>query len=76
MCLAALTSTYFWYGAVLSDMQGSLSDEQVVESAYLQPDCFVLVTVSKMIHQSWTLQNNSDWHCPVHTWDLHVVGAL
>ena len=67
MCLAALTSTYFWYDAVLSNMQGLLSDEQVVESAYLQSDCFVFVTVNKMIHQSWILQNNSDWHCLVHT---------
>ena len=67
MCLAALVSTYFWYDAVLNNMPGSLSNEKVVESAYLQPDCFMLVTVSKMIHQSWILQNNSDWHCLVNS---------
>ena len=71
-----LASTYFWYDVVLNNMQGLLSNEQVVVSAYLQPDCFVLVTVSKMIYQSWILWNNSDWHCLVHTWDMHVIGML
>ena len=71
-----LISTYFWCDLVLNDMPVSLSNEQVVESAYLQPDCFVLVMVSKMIHQSWILWDNSDLHCLVQTWDLHVIGAL
>ena len=75
MCLAVLVSTYFRYDVVLNDMAGSLSNEHVVESAYLQPDCFELVTVCKMICQSWILWNDIDWHCLVHIWDLHVIGV-
>ena len=69
MCLGMFLGTYFWHDAISSGRQGWLLDGQGLESAHLQLDCFVPATVGKMIHQSWTLQNDCNWNY------LHIYWA-
>ena len=75
MCLVVLTGTYFCYDVVLVSTQGLLLNEQGLESAYPQCNCFVSATEDRMTHQNWTLLKGSNWNFFVHTSVLHEVGV-
>ena len=68
-----LTGTYFCHDVVLVSMQGSLLDEQGLESAYPQRDCFASATEDRMTHQNWTLLKGCNRNFLVHTSVLHEV---
>ena len=70
-----LTGTYFCYDVVLVSMQGLLLDEQGLESAYPQCDCFVSAAEDRMTDQNLTLLKGCNWNFLVHTLVLHEVGV-